>query len=268
MPSQMNAPCGMKAPSGYFWPERQGGCASAGQLEGHHGKGAARAGVGALEWARIRGMLHKTMQDGDVMDHESVRFWLARPAEDEKFQAGNGHQARAGAPGAFNGRLPGRKFPARNGGSGGQARAGRSRTRGRFCGGPGRGVPAARHAVTGYPRAGRDAAGALRKWQLRSVNVVRRRRSGDVTADGPYRAPSGTPDGLMGHRHARPLPQAWSAGAVTRPVCPVPCAEMTSSATGGDFGLGGTAVCGDGGGACALVAALVVTVHKSCRLVP
>ena len=56
------------------------------------------------------------------MGHENVRFWLARPAEDEKFQAGNGHQARAGAPGAFNGWLPGKKFPARrNGGSGGQA---------------------------------------------------------------------------------------------------------------------------------------------------
>ena len=30
---------------------------------------------------------------------------------------------------------------------------------------------------------------------------------------------------------------------------------MTSSATGGDFGLGGAAVCGDGGGAFALVVA-------------
>ena len=73
--------------------------------------------------------------------------------------------------------------------------------------------------------------------------------------DGPYRVLFGTPDRLVGHRHARPLPQAWGAGAVTRPVCPIPCAEMISSATGGDFGLGGTAACGDGGGACALVAA-------------
>ena len=55
----------------------------------------------------------------------------------------------------------------------------------------------------------------------------------------------------MGH-HACPMTQAWSAGAVTRPI---PCEEMTSSATGGDFGLGGTATCGDSGGAFALVAA-------------
>ena len=71
------------------------------------------------------------------------------------------------------------------------------------------------------------------------------------SAEGLHRVLSGTPDGLMGC-HARPLPQAWSAGVVTRPVS---CAEMISSATSGDFGLGGTAVCGDGGGAFALVVA-------------
>ena len=87
----------------------------------------------------------------------------------------------ADAPGSFNGRLSGKKSPARNGGSGEQARGGHSRTRMRFCGGPGHGVPAARHAVKGCPRAGRDAAGALRKWQLRAVDVVHRRRSGDAT---------------------------------------------------------------------------------------
>ena len=73
----------------------------------------------------------------------------------------------------------------------------------------------------------------------------------DVTADGPYRALSGTPDRRMESMPCH-LPQAWSTGAVTRPVS---CAEMISSATGGDFGLGGTAACGDGGGAFALVAA-------------
>ena len=46
------------------------------------------------------------------------------------------------------------------------------------AGDPGRGVPTARHAAKGYPRAGRDAASALRRWQLRAVDVVRRRRSG------------------------------------------------------------------------------------------
>ena len=71
------------------------------------------------------------------------------------------------------------------------------------------------------------------------------------SAEGLYRVLSGTPDGLMGC-HARPLPQAWSARVVTRPVS---CAEMISSATGEDFGLGGTAACGDGGGAFALVVA-------------
>ncbi len=41
--------------------------------------------------------------------------------------------AYADAPGAFNGQLPEEKSPARNG-SGGRARAGRSKTRRRFCG--------------------------------------------------------------------------------------------------------------------------------------
>ena len=76
----------------------------------------------------------------------------------------------------------------------------------------------------------------------------------DVTADGPYRVLSGTPDRRMESMPCH-LPQAWSAGAVTRPVRLIPCAEMISSATGGDFGLGGTATCGDGRGAFALVAA-------------
>ena len=38
-----------------------------------------RVGTGALEWARIHGMLHETIQDGNAPNHESARFWLAQP---------------------------------------------------------------------------------------------------------------------------------------------------------------------------------------------
>ena len=168
---------------------------------------------------------------------------------------------------AFNGWLPGKKSPARNGGSGGRACAGHSKTWRRFCGGPGRGVPAARHAVTEYPRAGRDAAGALRKWQFRSVNVVRRRRSGDVTVDGPYRVLFGTPDRLVGH-HARPLPQAWGAGAVTRPVCPIPCAEMISSRRAGILGSAALQPAGTAAAHAPWSPHRVATGHESCGLAP
>ena len=85
----------------------------------------------------------------------------------------------ADAPGAFNGRLPGRKFPARNGGSGGERRTFQDVEE--VPRGIRHGVPTARHAVTEYLRAGRDAASALRKWQLRAVDVVRWRCGADVT---------------------------------------------------------------------------------------
>ena len=166
----------------------------------------------------------------------------------------------ADAPGAFNGRLPGRKFPARNGGSGGERRTFQdveevlrwSRMRRMFCGGSRTWRPDCKARRHGVPACRQGRGKRIKEMAVacsgRGALAVRCGRHG---ADGPYRMISGTLDRLT-ECHARPLPQAWSAGAVTRPV---PCAEMTSSATGGDFGLGGIATCGDSGGAFALVAA-------------
>ena len=82
-------------------------------------------------------------------------------------------------------------------------------------------------------------------------------------ADGPYRAPSGTPDRLMG-RHARPLPQAWSAGEVTRPV---PCAEMISSRRAGILDSAALQPAGTAAHS-PWPSHLVSTGHESCGLAP
>ena len=93
-----------------------GGYVSAGQLEGRCGHDAARR---ALEWACRHGILHKTIQDSDVMDHESVRFWLTQldSPKMKNFRLEKGtKRTYADALEAFNRWLPGREFPARNGG--------------------------------------------------------------------------------------------------------------------------------------------------------
>ena len=128
--------------------------------------------------------------------------------------------------------------------------AGHSKTWRGFCGGSRTWRPDCKARRQGVP-ACRQGCGK----RIKEVPVACSGRGAPAAqwgchgADGPYRALSGTPDGLMGH-HASPLPQAWSAGAVTRLVRLIPCVAMTSSATGGDFGLGGTATCGGGSGAC------------------
>ena len=124
------------------------------------------------------------------------------------------------------------------------------------AGDSGHGVPMAGHAVKGYPRASRDAASALRKWQLRAVNVVHRRCSGDVTV-GMSRCRWAVQGAF---RHA-----GWTDGTPCQSLAAgVGCRSSHASgflrrddiiATGGDFGLGGTVVCGDGGDAFALVVA-------------
>ena len=89
------------------------GYVSAGGLEGRCGRDAARR---ALEWACRNGILHKTIQDSDVMNHESVRFWLMQlnPPQMKRFNLEKGtKRTYADALEAFNRWLPGRKFPAR-----------------------------------------------------------------------------------------------------------------------------------------------------------
>ena len=98
------------------------GYVSAGELEGRCGSEVTRR---ALEWACGCGILHKTIQDSDVMDLESVRFWLTQlnPPQMKRFNLEKGtKRTYADALEAFNRWLPGKKFPARrNGESGRQA---------------------------------------------------------------------------------------------------------------------------------------------------
>ena len=91
------------------------GYVSAEYLEARCGREAT---LRALEWACGCGILHKTIQDSDVMGLESVRFWLAQlnPPQMKRFNLEKGtKRTYADALEAFNRWLPGRKFPARNG---------------------------------------------------------------------------------------------------------------------------------------------------------
>ena len=93
------------------------GYVSAGQLEGRCGHDAARR---APEWACKNGILHKAIQGSAVMDHESVRFWLAQLGSPKmkNFRLGKGtKRTYAGVLEAFNRWLPGRKSPVRSSGS-------------------------------------------------------------------------------------------------------------------------------------------------------
>ena len=95
-----------------------GGYVSAGQLKGRYGHDAARR---ALEWACKNGILHKTIQDSDVMDRESVRFWLTQldSPKMKNFRLEKGtKRTYADALEAFNRWLAGRKFPVGSGGNG------------------------------------------------------------------------------------------------------------------------------------------------------
>ena len=101
-----------------------GGYISAGELEGRCGHDGARR---ALEWACRNGILHKTPQDSDVMDHESVRFWLTQlnPSRMKNFNLEKGtKRTYADSLEAFNRWLSGKRFPAGNGAqrSGGEHR--------------------------------------------------------------------------------------------------------------------------------------------------
>ena len=129
-----------------------GGYVSAEYLEGRCGREVARR---ALEWACGNGMLHKTIQDSDVMDHESVRFWLTQldspKMKNFKLEKGT-KRTYADALEAFNRWLPGRKFPA---GSGRKAAARRTFQNVeellRFCEDPENGAQAAKRVVQGVP---------------------------------------------------------------------------------------------------------------------
>ena len=128
-----------------------GGYVSAGQLKGRCGQDAARR---ALEWACGNGILHKTIQDSDVMDHESVRFWLTQldPQRMKNFRLEKGtKRTYADALEAFNRWLAGRKFPV---GSGGKAAARRAFPNVeellRFCEDPENGTQTAKRVVREY----------------------------------------------------------------------------------------------------------------------
>ena len=128
-----------------------GGYVSAEYLEGRCGREVARR---ALEWACLHGILHKTIQDSDVMDHESVRFWLTQldSPKMKNFRLEKGtKRTYADALEAFNRWLPGRKFPA---GSGGKAAVRRTFQNVeellRFCEDPENGAQVARRVVREY----------------------------------------------------------------------------------------------------------------------
>ena len=100
------------------------GYVSAGELEGRCGHDGARR---ALECACGNGILHKMIQDSDVMDHESVRFWLTQfnPPKMKRFNLEKDtKRTYADSLEAFNRWLSGKRFPAGNGAqrSGGERR--------------------------------------------------------------------------------------------------------------------------------------------------
>ena len=128
---------------------RPDGYVSAEYLEERCGQDAARR---ALEWACANGILRKTIQGSCVMDHESVRFWLAQlgAPKMKNFRLGNGtKRTYADALEAFNRWLPGRKFSVHGGGA---ARREFSDVWEllEFCKDPGNGAQAARRVVMEY----------------------------------------------------------------------------------------------------------------------
>ena len=128
-----------------------GGYVSAEYLEGRCGREVARR---ALEWACGCGILHKTIQDSDVMDLESVRFWLAQldlpKMKNFRLEKGT-KRTYADALEAFNRWLPGREFTARIGGKAAVRRTFQNvEELLRFCEDPENGAPVARRVVREY----------------------------------------------------------------------------------------------------------------------
>ncbi len=128
-----------------------GGYVSAEYLEGRCGHDAARR---TLEWACLHGILHKTIQDSDVMDHESVRFWLAQldSPKMKNFRLEKGtKRTYADALEAFNRWLQGREFPARNSGKAAVRRTFQNvEELLRFCEDPENGAQVAKRVVREY----------------------------------------------------------------------------------------------------------------------
>ena len=126
------------------------GYVSAGDLEGCCGHDTA---LRALEWACKNGILRKAVQDSDVMDRESVRFWLTQLGSPKmkNFRLGKGtKRTYADALEAFNRWLPGRKFPVGSGGNGQDAARREFSDMEdllRFCGDPEHGVQTAKRVV-------------------------------------------------------------------------------------------------------------------------
>ena len=99
-------------------------------------------------------MWHKTIRDSCVVGHESVRFWLTQldPPKIKNFRLEEGtRHAYADAFEALNGWLPGKKFPAGNGGKAGARREFSDvEELLRFCEDPEHGAQAARRVVRGH----------------------------------------------------------------------------------------------------------------------